>query len=404
MSTVQPTDKVLVQRAATLHSAPADMSTVQDTDLLLINRAGVDYKCTVADWKASQSKPPAIASVTLADSPEAGRFTSGTFLSTVVMTDEGIPASTKGIKAYVQGTLKTQVKSSAITAVASIPAPTTWSMSALLTGSGAETFTPVAYNDPSLHKVHTGLAVGSNNTDASNCHVIVMWTDQPTGDVTFKCRVGAGDARKIQFYISNDGITWKKDLLTTLNDIAVGGSHNTIHFPARYIQFNIGTGYGQFYNLTGAAAGATLTLTDSTNLSSFASGDAVTEVTAAGAAGDATGTVGAVDATTKTITLSATAGTWDVGSAVKGPLKTSSSVKLFCKLNAGLTVTDLQSADPGYTAVTGAGPYTVTFPATLPTGAAPDVDLPAGTSLTTEVQAVNSSATVTKTSNTVVPA
>ena len=31
------------------------MSTVQNTDLLLINRAGVDYKCTFADWKASQA-------------------------------------------------------------------------------------------------------------------------------------------------------------------------------------------------------------------------------------------------------------------------------------------------------------------------------------------------------------
>jgi hypothetical protein len=55
MSTVQPTDKTLVNRAGVDHSAPADMSTVQDTDLLLINRAGVDYKCTFADWKASQA-------------------------------------------------------------------------------------------------------------------------------------------------------------------------------------------------------------------------------------------------------------------------------------------------------------------------------------------------------------
>jgi hypothetical protein len=148
-----------------------------------------------------------------------------------------------------------------------------------------------------------------------------------------------------------------------------------------------------------------LTVTDATGLTDFGTGDAITEVTAAGVAGDATGTVFAVDATTKTITLSATTGTWDVGSAVKGPLKASAtSVKMFCKLNPTLTVTDLQSADPGYTAVTGAGPYTVTFPATLPTGAAPDVDLPAGTSLTTEVQATNSSGTVTKTSNTVTPA
>jgi hypothetical protein len=52
MSTVQPTDTVLIQRGNDLYSSPADMSTAQDTDLLLINRDGVDYSCTVADIRA----------------------------------------------------------------------------------------------------------------------------------------------------------------------------------------------------------------------------------------------------------------------------------------------------------------------------------------------------------------
>lgn len=86
MSSVLPTDKVLVQRAASLHSAPADMSTVHDTDLLLINRAGVDYKCSFADWKASQAsinKPsittPAAGAVDLGETPT---FTSSAFSGT----------------------------------------------------------------------------------------------------------------------------------------------------------------------------------------------------------------------------------------------------------------------------------------------------------------------------------
>jgi hypothetical protein len=86
MSTVQPTDKVLVQRATTLHSAPADMSTVQDTDLLLINRAGVDYKCTFADWKASQVSVNKPALLTPADGAtdvgETPTFTSSAFSAT----------------------------------------------------------------------------------------------------------------------------------------------------------------------------------------------------------------------------------------------------------------------------------------------------------------------------------
>jgi hypothetical protein len=55
MSTLESSDSVLLQRGTELHSAPADMSTAQDTDLLLISRGGANYKCTVADWKASTS-------------------------------------------------------------------------------------------------------------------------------------------------------------------------------------------------------------------------------------------------------------------------------------------------------------------------------------------------------------
>ena len=83
MSTVNPTDKVLVNRAGIDHSAPADMSTVKDTDLLLINRAGVDYKCTFADWKASQTSistptitSPAAGATNLGKTPT---FTSSAF-------------------------------------------------------------------------------------------------------------------------------------------------------------------------------------------------------------------------------------------------------------------------------------------------------------------------------------
>ena len=151
---------------------------------------------------------------------------------------------------------------------------------------------------------------------------------------------------------------------------------------------------------------ATLTFADNTQLANFAAGDAVTEV---GNGDDATGTVNSVDTTANTMQLSPTAGTWDVGSAVKGPLKASgANAKLYCKLDAAGAVSDLQSADPGFTAWTpaGTGPYTgtVTFPATLPTGNAPDADLPAGTTITVEVQASNTAGTDSAKSNTVTPA
>ena len=99
MSTVNPTDKVLVNRAGIDHSTPAAMSTVKDTDLLLINRAGVDYKCTFADWKNSQKKAPDVGAVTLADVAGGARFTSTAFPVSATMTEDGIPTSTKKLKA-----------------------------------------------------------------------------------------------------------------------------------------------------------------------------------------------------------------------------------------------------------------------------------------------------------------
>ena len=53
MSTIQPTDVLLVNRAGVdYHVAKsAVMATVQDSDLLLVNRAGVDYKATFSDVK-----------------------------------------------------------------------------------------------------------------------------------------------------------------------------------------------------------------------------------------------------------------------------------------------------------------------------------------------------------------
>jgi hypothetical protein len=149
-----------------------------------------------------------------------------------------------------------------------------------------------------------------------------------------------------------------------------------------------------------------LTLADSTGLANFAANDAVTEV---GNGDNGTGTVKAVNAAGNTLTLNGLPTGWDVGSAVKGPLKVQANVKLYCKLNATGAVTDLQSADPGFTAwPTTGGPTTyngtLTFPALLPSGAAPDADMPAGTHLKVEVEASNASGTDTQASATITPA
>ena len=128
-------------------------------------------------------------------------------------------------------------------------------------------------------------------------------------------------------------------------------------------------------------------------------GPASTGKTVVGPSVTGGGTVGSIDATAKTMTLATSTGTWgpaNTGKTVVGPTKPAAHVKLYCKLDPTLNVTDLQSPDPGYTAVTGAGPYAVKFPATLPSGNPPDTDLPAGTQLTVEVQATNHAGTSIK--------
>lgn len=76
---------------------------------------------------------------------------------------------------------------------------------------------------------------------------------------------------------------------------------------------------------TPAAGQTTLTLTDDTDLYNFSVGDAVTEV---GGGGDATGTIIAIDSVSvpPTITLSPTAGTWDINSQVQGVARTGTGV------------------------------------------------------------------------------
>lgn len=157
-------------------------------------------------------------------------------------------------------------------------------------------------------------------------------------------------------------------------------------------------------NSSAIGAATELTFTDNTDLAEFSPGDAVTE---SGGGGDASGSVFTVDEPSLKMQVSSNAN-WTVGAKVQGPTKEASNVRLYCQLDASANVTDLSSFDPGFTSVTMAGgnPYTqaVTFPATLPSGNAPDTDLPAGTRITTEVEATNASGSSTATSNTVEPA
>ena len=117
------------------------------------------------------------------------------------------------------------------------------------------------------------------------------------------------------------------------------------------------------------------------------------------------GVVASTDASAKTMTLRSSSGTWSVntGNWVIGPEKTVAGTKLYTVVDNAGAVSDLQSTDPGFVSQTGT-PVSLTFPATFPSGNAPDADLPAGTTLTVEVNATNASGSDSATSNTVTPA
>lgn len=418
MSTVQPTDRVLVNRAGIDYSAPADMSTVQDADLLLINRAGVDYKCTFADWKASQSKAPDVGTVTLADdAPGGNRFTSQTFTSTVTMTDDGTPASTKGIKAWVEGTL-TVTTTPATDVITAVGGTTT---SPVLTFASSKDLAKFAVGDDIRQNAGgiptgVGFTVYTSRTLYDNIPDIKAHATLQT-DLRPHVEAGVYAYFLPTFTVYPPG--QPAIFLGSAPGLGLGGfSVRTTHDTWVYIGGNI--------DFTDPSSFERVTISSTLPSSTFVYGVDVKFMLVHIRGGDKNtppnapytlvsvndgtphGVVGSINAGANQMTLSISAGSWGPpGSGYYGIGKpktsTIANAKLYAKLNATLNVTDLQSADPGYTAFTGLTPR-LTFPALLPSGNAPDKDLPAGTTLQTEVYATNANGSDTAQSAKLTPA
>lgn len=530
MSTVQAGDVIAVYRGGQLYHAPADMSTVQDTDLLVIGRGNVPYKCTFADWKNSQAKAPDVGSVVLADSPEAGRFTSATFASTVTMTEDGVPASTKGLKAWVGGSLSVTATTDTITKVEDDPThdikltlASDKDLAALNVGDtvkmGAAADVPykpvsdaivkVAPNSPSAGQATLTL---SGATDLDYFRVGDAVRQIATGDII--ARTDAGDfftdpdvdpaygnianvfgaglnpsftlikrdnaweeftflnpptvTSSVQFRGGNY-ITGTRNFALFINGkpminplfgvnewdtsssygtpvvVAFSGVMNTLRIEAvNGVSGTDGVGVGDIFIDAYDAANKITGTPGAGEIDQIISIDGtVPSITVDGGewyadpanggdgSGDSSGDtkvtcvkplkaptawkVEAIDTTAHTLSLShATpndnAQVWvandnqaGTGFQVAGTNLVAVS-KLYLDFDAAGNVSDLQSADPGYVTMTGNSPYTLTFPATLPSGNAPDTDLPAGTTLTTEVEATNPSGSDAGTSNTITPA
>jgi hypothetical protein len=116
------------------------------------------------------------------------------------------------------------------------------------------------------------------------------------------------------------------------------------------------------------------------------------------------GVVGFTDSSALTMTLSASSGTWEVGQQVTMDEKEQVIAKLYCELDTIGNVTGLTSIDPGYrNQASISAAQSITFPTQLPTGNTPDVELPAGTSISVTAKATNELGTSSATSNTLFP-
>jgi hypothetical protein len=139
------------------------------------------------------------------------------------------------------------------------------------------------------------------------------------------------------------------------------------------------------------------TLSGTTNLSNLTAG-----ATIKGATSNATAVVASVNGAV--ITVDQVSGTFQTGEALRFT-KVVTGTTLYAVHDSAGAVSTLQTADPGFNVITGATPYShlLTFPATFPTGNAPDTDLPAGTTLKAEVEASNVAGSSAVTTNTITP-
>jgi hypothetical protein len=142
----------------------------------------------------------------------------------------------------------------------------------------------------------------------------------------------------------------------------------------------------------------TVSFTDGTNLSnnSFRNGDKVRQ-------GQATAHISNISGSTANF-LNIN-GTFVTGSPVENTVNYfgGSISTMYGVINTAGLVTDLTTTEPSFVNLGYLTDNTITFPATLPSGNSPDVELASGTSITVSAEFANSQGTVSATSNTVTP-
>ena len=369
---------------------------------------------------ATPDKKPTLEKAVLSDVAGGGRFTSTSFPVVTTVTDAGSPAPTMKLKAYVYGSLPTVFTTSTISSIGTSAIGPVYSGGPQGTGTQAPIHGDFTHANADWTKGFDGSLSTAATLTGDKYWNSIRFTPIQLGEVNEFCYsqndTGNGDQyTNGLFYAEIDGV--RSDHLQgsgvllrstpTWQSIGPGLAGKTLTgWQMKCINANNGntpTMYMYGFRVSGTiivdrATKPTLTLSGTTNLSNLTVG-----LTVKGATSNATAVVLFVSGAA--LTIDQVSGTFQVGEALKFT-KVMTGTTLYAVHNSSGAISTLQPIDPGFSVITGASPYShlLTFPATFPTGNAPDVDLPAGTTLKAEVEASNVAGTATVTSNTITPA
>ena len=141
-------------------------------------------------------------------------------------------------------------------------------------------------------------------------------------------------------------------------------------------------------------------MTDGTNLNNneFLVGDTVRQ-------GTVTGKIREINTSNNSIKLMQESGPIVVGQPFQNTVSHigTQNATLYGLINNTNSIYDFSTADPGFAQLGTSNTLNIAFPGTMPTGNTPDAELPAGTTMTVEVEASNASGSDSVLSNTITP-
>ena len=367
---------------------------------------------------APPDRAPILGTATLADVTGGARFTNTAFPVVVTVTDAGSPTATMKLRASVFGNMSSTLETDTIASKATTTGP--------VYSSGTQ-------NDPALDFGSYGPTIATADWTKAfdgNLTTFVMMPSFSMGSIKLATPFALPPGGKVEYYVKGvsptavflpsafygwsttssssrsytnitDATTYATPAWHALKPIAGTGDFNGIGMinGGRDATFQIGIAAVRIDGvlLTDNMVIDSLVLAGNTNFASLTVGTMIR-----GKTSNATAEIFSLNAATFTVGIANKTGTFQVGEKLQlSVIRT--GVTLYTVHNAAGLVSSLQSADPGFTAVTTASPYHVTFPATFPTGNPPDLDLPPGTTLKVELEASNPAGRSAATTNVITP-